>query len=96
MDRRPVLIGAGQWVQHEVELATAPTPLDALETVARRAADDARVASAALESLDVVAMIDAIGWWPGNAPRLVAERLGARAARNWLSGIGGEMPLVML
>ena len=95
MDRRPVLIGAGQAVQRDIDLAAAPTPLDSLAAVALRAAEDAGIGAAALAALDTVASVDAMGWRPTNAPRLLAERLGAHPQREWQSGIGGDIPLVL-
>lgn len=95
MDRRPVLIGAGQLVQREVDLASAPTPLDSLETAARRAAEDAGIGAAALATLDTVGIVDVMGWRPMNAPRLLAERVAAQPKTEWQSGIGGDIPLVL-
>ncbi len=95
MDRRPVLIGAGQLVQHDVDLAIAPTPLDFLEQVARRAAEDAGIGAAALAGLDTIGIVDVLNWRPANGPRLLAERIGAHPQREWVSGIGGDIPLVL-
>jgi acetyl-CoA C-acetyltransferase len=52
-------------------------------------------AGAALEGLDTVGIIDVMGWRPANAPRLLAERLGANVKQEWQSGIGGDIPLVL-
>ena len=78
MDRRPVLIGAGQLVQHDVDLAIAPTPLDFLEQVARRAAEDAGFGAAARAGLDTLGNGAVLNWRPANRPRLLAVRIGAR------------------
>src|SRR5262245_28451933 len=67
-----------------------------LERVARDAARDAGLADAALAGLDSVAVVDGVGWRPANAPRLLAERIGARPRREALSAIGGEMPVRVL
>ena len=95
-DRRPVLIGAAQLVQRDVDLAEALSPLDMLEAVARAAAADAAGGAALLERVDTLATVDGVAWRPKNAPGLLAGRLGLSPRREWVSAIGGEMPLVLV
>ncbi|MEE9609021.1 MAG: acetyl-CoA acetyltransferase [Myxococcota bacterium] len=92
----PVLVGAAQLVQRDAEPAAALEPLVMLERVAREAAADAEVGERALREIDTLGIVDVIGWRPQNAPRLLAERLGARPAREYLTGVGGEMPLTLV
>jgi acetyl-CoA C-acetyltransferase len=95
-DRRPVLMGAAQLVQRDAEPAGALDPLAMLERVAREACRDAGAGDAALRSLDAIAIVDVAGWRPQNAPRLLAERLGARPRRELVGAIGGEIPVRIL
>jgi acetyl-CoA C-acetyltransferase len=95
-DRRPVLIGAAQLVQRDVDLAQALSPLQMLERTAREAADDAGAGGRLLSELDSVGIVDVVAWHPKNGPALLAERLGARPRRQVLSAVGGEIPLRMV
>ena len=91
-DRTPVLIGAGQLTQRDVEPAQALEPLAMMEAVARRAAADAGATAELLTRLDTVAAVNIIGWTYGNAPGALAERLGARPQRALYTTIGGNTP----
>ncbi len=95
-DRRPVLVGAAQLVQRDVDLAEVLSPLDMLERVALGAAEDAGAGRRLLDELDTVALVDGVGWRPKNAPRLLAERLGVKPRREWLAAVGGETPLLLV
>ena len=94
--RNPVLVGQAQFVQRDADLREALEPLAMLEQVARHAARDAGAGERLLRELDTVAMVDVMGWKPGNGPRLLAERLGAHPAREYVSAIGGEIPLTLV
>jgi len=91
-DRRPILVGAGQVTQRDVEPAAADEPLGLLVRAARLAAADARGGDALLAAVDAVAVANIICWRYGNAPRLLAERIGARPALEWYSTVGGNTP----
>jgi acetyl-CoA C-acetyltransferase len=91
-----VLVGAAQLVQRDVAPAEAPSPLDMLERVAREAAADAAAGERCLRQLDCIGVVDVVAWRPGNAPRLLAERLGAAPRRELVTAVGGEMPLVLV
>ena len=95
-DRRPVLIGVGQWIQRDVALAEAPSPLDSLEQVSRAALEDAGLDARAAGGIDTVGVVDVVGWHPQNAPGLLAERVGAKPRRHVVTAVGGEMPLVLV
>ena len=92
----PVLVGAGQLLQRDVEPEAALDPLEMLDAVARRAAGDAGAGERALGELDLVGVVDVIGWRPKNAARLLAERLDARPKREIVTAIGGEVPLSLV
>ena len=91
-DRTPVLIGAGQLTQRDVEPAEALEPVAMMEAVARSAADDAGVGAKALARLDAMAVVNVFSWPYANAPRLLGERLGARPAREVTTTVGGNTP----
>jgi len=95
-DRIPVLVGAAQRVERDVDLKRALEPVAALERVARGAAEDAELKPSALAELDTVAIPNIILWSPQNGPRLLAEKLGARPSRELTCGIGGETPVSLI
>lgn len=92
----PVVVGAAQLVQNDVELAAAIDPLEMLRRVAEQAAEDAGGGRKLLESLDTICLIDAVGWHPDNAPALLAEAIGARATTFISAPIGGETGLSLV
>ena len=92
----PVVIGAAQLVQRDVELAQALDPLTMLTRIAKQAAEDAGGGARLLESLDTICLVDAVGWHPHNAPALLAEALGSRASTLITAPIGGETGLSLI
>ena len=95
-DRTPVLIGAGQLTQRDVEPAEAKEPLAMMVEVARRAAADAGVNASVLQRLDSVAVANILSWHYSNAPGLLAERLGARPAQQIYTTVGGNTPQFLI
>lgn len=95
-DRTPVLVGAGQIVQRDAQPAEALEPIALMEAAARAAARDAGVAESALSGLDRVAVVNVIGWHYGNAPRLLAARLGAAPHEEIYTSIGGNTPQALV
>ena len=91
-DRTPILIGAGQLTQREVDPAAAKEPVDMMAETARRAAVDAGADARLLARLDSVQVVNLISWPYRNAPRLLAERIGAHPAEALYSTIGGNTP----
>jgi len=91
-DRTPILIGAGQLTQRDVEPAEALEPVAMMDAVARRAAADAGVGPAVLARLDALAVVNVFCWPYANAPRLLAERLGSRPAEEITTTVGGNTP----
>jgi acetyl-CoA C-acetyltransferase len=91
-DRTPVLIGAGQLTQRDVEPGDAKDPLAMMDDVARTAAADAGLNARALAQLDTIAVVSMLSWHYANAPALLAERLGAHPAHAIYTGVGGNTP----
>ena len=101
--RAPVLIGVAQRSVRpgdppagDLPLEGASDPLALLDAVARGALADAGLGPTALASLDTIGLVDALGWYPKNGPRLLADRLGASPRRELVTGVGGEGPLLLL
>jgi acetyl-CoA C-acetyltransferase len=95
-DMRAVLVGGGQAVQRDVELATSLGPVELMAKTARDAAEDAGVGARVFPLLDAVAVVDVPAWRPRNAPRLLAEALGARPSLELVTALGGESPLLLV
>jgi acetyl-CoA C-acetyltransferase len=91
-DRTPILIGAGQYIQRDVDPATAKEPLDMMVETARRAAEDAGADTRLLRQLDCLAVVNMIAWHYGNAPRVLAERLDAAPRQELYTTVGGNTP----
>jgi acetyl-CoA C-acetyltransferase len=87
--RSPCVIGVARRTWRD---RSAPEPLDLWEEVARAAAEDAGSpgALAGLESLQVVYCQS---WQYDDPCDRLAERLGARPAHRYYSGLGGSVPL---
>jgi acetyl-CoA C-acetyltransferase len=88
-----VLVGASQWTGRELAAGETPEPLALLERLARAAAADARAGGRVLAAADTIGVVQVAGWAPTNAPRLLAETLGAHASCEWVTGTGGELAL---
>jgi acetyl-CoA C-acetyltransferase len=95
-DRTPVLIGAGQLTQRDVEPAEALEPLAMMVEVAQRAAVDAGVSARLLERLDTVAVVNILSWHYANAADLLATRLGAHPQQQIYTTVGGNTPQFLI
>jgi acetyl-CoA C-acetyltransferase len=91
-DRTPILVGAGQLTQQDVDPAEALEPVAMMEAAARRGAEDAGGGAALLARVDSVAVVNVLGWHYANAPGLLADRLGARPAETIYTTLGGNTP----
>lgn len=91
-DRAPILIGAGQLTQRDVEPAAALEPLAMMEVAARRAAEDAGAGPPLLAQLDALAVVNVFCWTYQNAPGALAARLGARPSDLRYTTVGGNTP----
>src|SRR6476620_7798247 len=86
----PVLVGGGQTVDRPADPSAGREPLALMEDAARRAAEDA--GASLLAALDTVAVVNVLSHDYGDAPGLLAERLGARPARTIYTTLGGNTP----
>ena len=83
--RTPVLVGAGQVNQREVNPAVEP--VDLMAAAAREAADP-RV----LAAVDSIRVVNLLSWRYRDPGLLLAARIGAPEAATQYSGIGGNTP----
>src|SRR5687768_9697501 len=95
-DRTPILIGCGQLTQREVEPEEALSPLNMMVETARRAADDSGSGVRLLEQVDSIAVNAVLFWRYDNAPRLLAERIGAHPTDERTTAIGGNSPQLLV
>jgi acetyl-CoA C-acetyltransferase len=91
-DSTPILIGAGQLTQRDVDPAQAKEPVDMMVECARRAAADAGATERLLQGLDSVSVVNIVAWQYRNPPRLLAERLGAHPSEEIYTTMGGNTP----
>jgi acetyl-CoA C-acetyltransferase len=89
---RPVLAGTGQTIDRTEDPAAGREPLLLMEEASRRAAEDAGGATALLAAVDTVAVANIVCHDYGDAPGLLAERLGCRPARTLYTTLGGNTP----
>jgi acetyl-CoA C-acetyltransferase len=92
MDSTPILIGAGQLTQRNVEPGQALEPVDMMAACARRAAVDAGATERLLQRLDSVSVVNIVSWQYRNPPRLLAQRLGAQPREEIYTTMGGNTP----
>jgi acetyl-CoA C-acetyltransferase len=92
----PVIIGSAQLVDRDADVDRHIEPLEMLVRMAREAAEDTGAGRELLHGLDTVALVGTAGWHPDNAPGLVAETIGARPAREYVTGIGGQVGVTLL
>lgn len=88
----PILVGAGQVCQRDVDFREALEPAALMAKAARLAAADAGLGDAVLRQLDSVAVVSIIGWHYGNAPGVLCEQIHATEARQIYTTIGGNTP----
>jgi len=88
----PLLVGGGQVTDRPDDPTAGREPLALMEVAARRAADDAGAGAALLAAVDTLAVVNVVGHDYGDAPALLAERLGCRPARTIYTTLGGNTP----
>lgn len=91
-DRTPVLVGAGQFVQRDVDPREAKHPLAMMEEASRLAAQDAGTGDRLWRHIDCVAVVNILSWHSPNPPRLLAEALGAAPCAELYTTVGGNTP----
>ncbi len=92
----PVLIGGGQTVDRPADPTAGHEPLALMEEAARRAAEDAGAGAALLAAIDTVAVANVVGYDYGDAPGMLAERLGCHPARTIYTTLGGNTPQTLV
>jgi acetyl-CoA C-acetyltransferase len=91
-DRAPILVGAGQLTQRDVAPEQALEPVAMMAAAAWSAAEDAGGGERLLAAADRVAVVNVFSYPYGNAPRLLAERIGAHPSEELTTTIGGNTP----
>jgi acetyl-CoA C-acetyltransferase len=93
---RPVLVGGGQVIDRPADPTEGREPLRLMEDAARRAADDAGAGAALLAAVDTLAVANIVCHDYGDAPGLLAERLGCRPRRTIYTALGGNTPQTLV
>lgn len=91
-DLTPILIGVGQVTEKEPDLAKVSSPIDLMEAAVRAALEDAGLGRSALGTLDELVIVRSFREPVRNSPQVLARRLGAEQARQWLTPNGGNAP----
>mgnify|MGYP000495304702 CR=1 FL=1 len=105
--REPVIIGIGELCEPvPVDLPSCASPLDLMVGATRLACEDTGMASAIIDSIDVVAVVrtfaDSTPMYANpfgevmNYPRAVARRIGANPDRAIYSQAGGNTPQALV
>ncbi len=93
--RTPVIVGVGQ-LSNRVDQGAEPLePVDLLVEAARCAEGDAGP-TGLLAGLDSIRVVSILSWRYADPGRLVAERIGAGAARTTYTTGGGQTPQVLV
>src|SRR5207247_8838327 len=87
----PVIVGVGQLTNHPKSIDETLEPLDMMERVAREAEEDAGIGGL-LEKVAPVQIVNFMSWSYADAPRMLAQRIGAEPNHTVYSSIGGETP----
>ncbi|WP_422362977.1 acetyl-CoA acetyltransferase [Pyruvatibacter mobilis] len=98
----PILVGGGQFTQKGVAIADLLSPMQIMAEAAKRALADAKGGDALAKALDTVAVVrftadsPEAGGLPKNqypnAPRTLANAIGAKPARELYTATGGNTP----
>ncbi|MFZ9629629.1 MAG: acetyl-CoA acetyltransferase [Ilumatobacteraceae bacterium] len=88
--RTPVLVGAGQVVQHVTGIDDALDPSALMAEAARRAATDAGLDT--VPAVDSVRVIGLLSWRYGDPGAVVAQQLGLSPRQTAVTPMGGNGP----
>src|SRR5690242_19749709 len=88
----PAIVGVGQVVDRPEDPTAGREPLVLMEDAVRRAVEDAGGGRALLDAVDTLAVVNVVCHDYGDAPALLAERLGCRPARTIHTTLGGNTP----
>ena len=88
----PILVGAGQFTQRDVDPLVALSPLSLMEKAARSAAADAGVGAPIFAQVDSIAVVNIMSAKYVNAPRALAHRLESQARNEIYTPVGGNTP----
>ena len=91
LDNAPILVGVGQHIAKDPDLATAIEPMDMMELAARGAQDDAETKDL-LSKVDSVRVVNIFSWRYADPAGLLAERVGASPAEKLYTTLGGNTP----
>jgi acetyl-CoA C-acetyltransferase len=87
----PVLVGVGQVTEREFDVDSSSV-LDLIEQAAYLAAADAGIDQSALADLDELVIVKSFRESTPNSPEVLANRIGAVRATQWLMPNGGNGP----
>ncbi len=94
-ERLPVIVGVGQTVNRPKTMEEIREPVDLIEASARRAEEDSG-AEGTLSGLELLGVVNILSWSYEDPPATVAERLGAKPAVRWYTGVGACGPQWLL
>jgi acetyl-CoA C-acetyltransferase len=94
--RYPLLLGGGQITDRPEDPTAGREPLALMEEAARRAAEDTHAGRTILAAVDTLAVVNVLCHSYGDAPGLLAERLGIRPARTLYTTVGGNTPQTLV
>lgn len=91
----PILVGFGQITDRVTDPENALDPVGLMAEAARRAETDAGVSSL-LKKADSVRVVNVVSWSYGDAPAVLAERLGITPSDRVYTTIGGNTPQLLI
>jgi acetyl-CoA C-acetyltransferase len=89
-ERTPVIIGVGQAIQREAELAVAKEPAQLMADAVATAFDDAHLARTT--AVDLMTVVALMSWKHGDAARLIEADLGLSVRGTAVTTHGGNTP----
>ncbi len=91
----PILVGFGQVTDRANDPAQGLEPIELMAEAARRAETDAQAGSL-LRQVDSVRVVNVVCWSYGDAPGLLAARLGITPKERVYTEIGGNSPQFLI